>query len=407
MSEAGVDALIATSPVNITYFTDYFSWLDPLMKEYMTRPGASSDLLQSYAVLPLEGDPALVVPPLFAVNAAELWVRDLYTFGDPGMDFPQGQPSFHGEREKSLYRLLSDPQPPSSPTDALLDALRDRGLDDARLGIELDGLPERTRGLIAESLPGAELKDCSNLLRLIRAVKSQDEIDRLRRAAEISEVAAMEALQEARPGRPISECIRHYKMRIGAMGANFDHFAYTPRGMGIATEPEYTFGANDVMYVDFGCSYRQILSDSGTTLALGAWSGELERTHSALLASVEAGVAALRPGARASSVQRAMQEALVERGHPGGTGTSFPHGHSLGLEVRDYPMIMPASGLPLKDACVEVSSDLEIEPDMVINLEAPVFRFGDTSLHVEQTFLMTERGAEPLLPQERARPVRP
>jgi Xaa-Pro aminopeptidase len=70
-------------------------------------------------------------------------------------------------------------------------------------------------------------------------------------------------------------------------------------------------------------------------------------------------------------------------------------------------MIMPASGLPIEDDCVQVSSDLEIEPDMVINLEAPVFRFGGSSLHVEQTFLVTEQGAEPLLPQERVHPARP
>jgi Xaa-Pro aminopeptidase len=70
-------------------------------------------------------------------------------------------------------------------------------------------------------------------------------------------------------------------------------------------------------------------------------------------------------------------------------------------------MIMPASGLPIKDDCVEVSSDLKIEPNMVINLEAPVFCFGAISLHIEQTFLVTERGAEPLLPQRRSHPVRP
>ena len=31
-----LDALmIATSPINMTYFRDYALWIDPLMKEYM------------------------------------------------------------------------------------------------------------------------------------------------------------------------------------------------------------------------------------------------------------------------------------------------------------------------------------------------------------------------------------
>ena len=34
-----LDALIATPPINMTYFTDYALWIDPLMKEYMVKPG--------------------------------------------------------------------------------------------------------------------------------------------------------------------------------------------------------------------------------------------------------------------------------------------------------------------------------------------------------------------------------
>ena len=38
MEECGVDVLIATSPVNITYLTDYSCWIDPLFKDYMMSP---------------------------------------------------------------------------------------------------------------------------------------------------------------------------------------------------------------------------------------------------------------------------------------------------------------------------------------------------------------------------------
>ena len=56
-------------------------------------PGASSNLAQAYAVFPLEGDPALVVNPLFAVNAEELWVQDIHIFGSAGLDdsLPPGE----------------------------------------------------------------------------------------------------------------------------------------------------------------------------------------------------------------------------------------------------------------------------------------------------------------------------
>ena len=73
MRRYGVDALIATSPVNITYFSDYRCWIDPLFKAYMMAPGAPSDLdpTAAYAIFPLEGEPAFVVSPTFAVNTSD------------------------------------------------------------------------------------------------------------------------------------------------------------------------------------------------------------------------------------------------------------------------------------------------------------------------------------------------
>ena len=76
----------ATSPANITYFTGFHWWLDTLFKECLVAPGAASDPFQTYAVLPLEGRPALAVNPMYAINAADLPEQDLYTFGDSGMD---------------------------------------------------------------------------------------------------------------------------------------------------------------------------------------------------------------------------------------------------------------------------------------------------------------------------------
>ena len=75
------------------------------------------------------------------------------------------------------------------------------------------------------------------------------------RAAQISETAGMESLALARPGRPIADLIQHYRARIAEMGADFDHYAFGLRGMGIATEPTHLLTENDVLYVDFGCLY--------------------------------------------------------------------------------------------------------------------------------------------------------
>ncbi len=400
MHEYGLDVLVATSPVNITYFTDYYCWIDPLFKEFMMVPGASSNLAQAYAVFPLEGEPALVVNPLFAANAEELWVKDLHIFGSAGLD--DSLPA--GDLPQSLHRfqeLLLTPHDNATPTDALLSILSQRGLTSARIGLEMEGLPPETKELIRRALPGASLMNCADLIRLIRMVKSTEEIRRLTRSAEINEQASMETLAIARPGRPVSEMADHYRALAAQMGADFDHFAFGVRGLGMTTETGYQLAEDDVLYVDYGCIYRYCFSDSGTTLAMGELPAELSRRHAALRACMDAGEEAMRPGAKASVVADAMVEALHDRG----ITASFPHGHGVGLEVRDYPVLVPDNGLRIKDDCVDLPSDLTLEADMVLNLEAPLFMPGVGSLHIEQSYVVTSQGNRPLLDQQRERPV--
>ena len=280
MRRCGVDVLVATSPANITYFSDYRCWIDPLFKAYMMVPGAPSDPdpTAAYAIFPLEGEPALVASPTFAVNASDLWVRDVHIFGDHGLDDSLPLPAL-SDAEQRIFDILHRPQQNATPIDALLSVLTARGLTDARIGIEMEGLSPRAKEAIEARLPKAQIKDCSNLIRLIRMVKTEDELSRLIRSAEISETAAMEALALARPGQPITDVVQHYRQQIAKDGADFDHFAFGVRGLGLATEPNYILTDDDILYVDFGCIYEGCFSDSGTTLTMREPSATLIDRH--------------------------------------------------------------------------------------------------------------------------------
>lgn len=399
-----VDVLIAASPVNITYFSGYFSWLEPLFKEYMMAPGKSSNLDQTgpYAIFPLEGEPALVITPLFAVNAADLWVKDLHIFGSALLDESM-PPTALSDADRRFLEVLHGNQTNPTPTDAVVSILKSRGLTDARIGLDMEGLAPESKSLIERGLPKAAIKDCSNLIRLIRMVKTEDEISKLTRAAEISERAAMESLAIAKPGRPISDIVQHYRAQVAKDGAAFDHFAYGVRGLGIATESNHVLSDDDLLYVDFGCIYKYCFSDSGTTLAMREPSTPLLERHAALRACTQAGVDVMRPGVKTSEVQSAMWQALNAHG----VTASFPHGHGLGLEVRDYPIIVADNGQRIRDDCIDVASDLTLEADMVLNLEAMISIPGVGSLHIEQSFVVTPDGNRPLVPQYRERPILP
>ena len=402
MRQCGLEALVATSPINITYFTDYYFWLDPVFREYWLSPGASSNLGQMYAIFPLEGEPALVVGAQQVVNAADLWVRDLHTYGGTGLDESVPPTALPGEAVR-LYDVLQSAQQNSTPTEALLSVLKARGLTGARIGLELEGLTPPAQQALQSALPQAAVKDCSNLLRLIRAVKSKEEINRMARSAQINEEIGMESLALARPGRRIAEIVQHFRQRIVELGAEFDHFGYGYRGLGVATEPEYVLAEDDVLFMDWGCNYQRYYSDTGTTLALGKPAPVLLERHAALRACLAAGMQAIQPGVKVSALRNAMQQTLAAQG----VTASNPHGHGLGLEIRDYPIIVADNGLRLRDDCIDIPSDLPLEVDMVFNLESAIFTPGTGSTHIERTFVVTPDGSRPLTAQDRSGPVQP
>jgi len=175
------------------------------------------------------------------------------------------------------------------------------------------------------------------------------------------------------------------------------------RGLGIATEPDYLLTDEDFLFVDFGCTYRNYVSDSGFTLAMRPLSGKQLDTYKTLHACIQASVDTIEPGVKSSEIQTAIAQVLDQQN----VQASLPHGHGLGLEIRDYPIIVPKNDLYIRDDCVEIPSDLPLETNMVVNLEASIFRLEMGALHIKQSFLVTANGCQPLIPQDRVLPRSP
>ena len=401
MQRCGLDGIIASSPVNITYFTDYHCWLDGQFKEFMVNPGGSGDLLPAFALYRSGGRPGLTVAPLLAVNALDLPV-DLCPWGDAPFEWgvPLGPMD---EAQQRLWQQLREVRSEATAVDALVHLVRQAGLAEARLGLETEGLPAALLAAVRAALPKAELVDCSNVIRLIRMVKSPAEQALLAEAARIGEQAAAAAFAEARPGVRLRDMQQRFRGQVGLLGADVDHFAYGIRGLGLATEPDYALIEGDALYVDYGCLYRNYCSDSGVTLAMGGLEGEWVGKYQALYECMRAGQAALQVGAKASDAPKAMGDVLGGRG----VAASFPHGHGVGLEVRDYPILVPDKGGRIADECVDEAADLPLEAGMVLNLEAMIFAPGRASLHMEQSFVVKADGNRPLVEQDREQPVVP
>ena len=74
---------------------------------------------------------------------------------------------------------------------------------------------------------------------------------------------------------------------------------------------------------------------------------------------------------------------------------------------RSYPVLVPDTGLPIADDCVDEPADLPIEEGMVLNLEAMIFMPGVGSLHIEKSFVVEGTQTRSLVPQDRRQPLVP
>ncbi len=403
MVEADLDAVIGASQANVFYLSGYHCWLEPLLLDWMARPGGTSHPVQeSFALLPREGEPVLVVGAAFAPDALASWTADVRVHGALGFDdaLPVAEVAAAFTRVHAAQQRSGG----DGPVQTLAAAIRDRGLADGRLGLDLGGAVPRLRERLGADLPDAELRDCSSLLRLVRMVKTEPELNLLARSAEINERAGVETARSAAAGTSVSELSDRFLASVARERAHFDHFSPGIGGIGFSSSTAYALEPGEVVCLDFGCIHRRYFSDAGITLALDEPAPELAARYEALRECVvEVGVDAMRPGVRGSAVHHAMADQLAARR----ITAVYPHGHGLGLELRDYPILVPDTGLRIADDCVDLPADLELEPGMVINLEAAVFVPGVASIEVEITTLVTETGARPFVPQERSIPVRP
>lgn len=401
MDRCGLDVMIARSPANVTYFTGYECWIDPLMKQYMENPGAPSDPVPLFAAFARQGESALVLEQFMGVNAVQTSCRELYLYG-PAMPEPTGLPNDRIKRDSEIDRpYLRATEQHETWLAALTAFLQNHALTGARIGLEMERVPLAERDDLKRALPRAELLDCTNVIRLIRMVKSAEEQRRLARAAEIAEVAGFEAMSRARVGYRMQEMVQSYRTRVAELGADFEHFAFSIGGYGMATQTEYALTVDDMMFIDFGCIYQNYFSDTGTTLMMRQpGPGEME-LFKAIRAALEEAADAMRPGARAAEVHARMS--AVQQRYA--LSNFSAEGHGLGVEMRDYPILKPDNGLHIRDDCVDVESNLPLEKGMVLNLEVSAFLPGFGAWHTEQTFLVGDNGARVLIAQPRDQPV--
>jgi len=405
MDKYGIDAIVGTTHLNVSYMTDLDCWFYRTFKDYMFSPGASAKYAQSVSMMPRDKDSILIMSMLTAPSASTAWVRDVryYGTGLASFDF-SSYAHDSGSREEGLSQLhdaYTSPKAGTNAVEVLTATIKDLGLERGVIGLDFEGFDGNDRDYMTRSLPKARIANCSELLRVARMVKSEEELQRLSRCAEINEAACNEVLRGVVEGSKASEALQKFKEYVMSRGALPEHHIYSRKGRGVSEEPEHRFGQGEAVFFDFGCILRMYYSDTGNTVLVGSAPENFKKIYKTCSRALSEGLKCVAPGAKPSDLAVAMLNDLASNG----IGSCAAHGHGIGLESRDYPAIMPSLKQTVRDGFINMSADFTLEENMVLNLEVPYYLFGTASCIVERTVRVTAGGYAELTRQEREDPI--
>lgn len=384
MARDAIDALVASSPDNVMYATDY---------ECITHWGNKGFQLYSLFTPSHRPQASLIAPSLEldAIVDGDVWVDDVYLFSP----FPRGPaPLEQMDRVGREGRALEDrAHPVASALDGLVAAIEARGLARGRIAVDEMGMTPFVFESLRKRLPNATLLPGSPVWWEIRMVKTGEEIRRLREASRITEEAINHAYRLLAPGVTERDIIRAYHRHIVERDGRP---TFMVLGSGSRTgyphilPSDKRIEAGDVVRHDIGCTFRYYHSDTARAVVLGTPTGEQQRIWDALCGGVEAAIALIRPGAD----PRDLWKAAMRPGQDIGLANfhRFHCGHGIGISIYDPPVVTTADSST--SAFLMPSFGGGLEPDMVINVEVGYYIQGVQGFLCEDTLLVTPAGCE-------------
>ncbi|WP_150461356.1 M24 family metallopeptidase [Nesterenkonia ebinurensis] len=138
---------------------------------------------------------------------------------------------------------------------------------------------------------------------------------------------------------------------------------------------------------DFGGPRNGYCSDMTRTWSLGPASTHLKEIHTVVLEANQAGLAAVRPGVTAESIDAVVRGVIEDAGY----GEYFLHrtGHGIGLEVHEPPYLVAG------DTTV-------LEEGMTFSIEPGIYLPDELGVRIEDIVVVTAEGGESLNKADRS-----
>ena len=358
MAARGVELLVVTDPSNMAWLTGYDGW---------------SFYVHQCVLLAPDGEPIWYGRGQDA-NGAK---RTVFMADDQIIGYPD-----HYVQSSERH-----------PMDHLAGILESRGWGGRRIGVEMDNYYFSAACLAAlkRHLPNATFVDATGLVNWQRAVKSALELEYMRRAARIVEAMHARILELVEPGLPKHELVAEiFRTGIrGAGGYGGDYPAIVPlvpsgadASAAHLTWDERPFKKDEGTFFEIAGCYRRYHCPLSRTIYLGRPPQKFLDVEQAVIEGIAAALEAARPGALCEDVEAAWRKVIARYGIEKESRCGYPIGLSYPPDWGERTMsLRPGDKTPL-------------EAGMTFHLIPAIWQ-DDWGLEITESFLVTDRGAEP------------
>ena len=365
MRQAELEALVLHVPENVVYLS-----------------GAWCGRALSYAVLPLEGEPVLVLST--SETRPRTWISDIRWYT------PE---TYHHIGNAVL-----------AGAEKIRETLSALGLDRAAIGIErnwplLLATPMRYEmnfiheSVLDKKLDAYKLRDASPALVQARSVKTEEEVKLLRKANHIAKIGLTVFQHNLKAGLREVELSTKIEHEVVTQGIIKHHAGQVVACAFVASGPltaegyKYVIGntrrklrQGDLVMLELDVNVDGYSSDLTRTFVVGKPSKKQRELFEAVLDSQTTAISAIKPRERASEVAKCAL--MVLQRYKLSKYLMHRLGHGIGVGVHE-----PIPGLHVE------STDV-LQPGMVHSVEPGIYGPKIGGIRIEDDILDTEKGAE-------------
>lgn len=230
--------------------------------------------------------------------------------------------------------------------------------------------------------------EAEEILVHLRMIKDNEEIADIKRACEITDNCFTMLKQYIKPGlteKQIARKIQDY-YKDNSEGESFEAIVASGENSSKphAVPTDRKIQERDIITIDMGCKVNGYCSDMTRTIFIGKPSERQKEIYHLVLENQKKALNEIRDGANIKTITKSVESDFNVNNQ------TLIHslGHGVGLEIHEAPSI-------------NLKNDNLLKENMVITDEPGIYIAGDFGVRIEDTILVTKKGAISLTESEK------